>query len=57
MVYALVFTRGCVSAIDNPARQSFVMEMVGPDKVVNAVALNSVVVHTSRILGPARPAA
>src|SRR4051812_48213825 len=53
MVYALVFTRGCVSAIDNPARQSFVMEMVGPDKVVNAVALNSVVVHTARILGPA----
>ena len=53
MVYALVFTRGCVSAIDNPARQSFVMEMVGPDRVVNAVALNSVVVHTSRILGPA----
>jgi len=29
------------------------MEMVGPDKVVNAVALNSVVVHTARILGPA----
>jgi len=53
MVFALIFTRGCVTAIDNPARQSFVMEMVGPDRVVNAVALNSVVVHTSRILGPA----
>ena len=30
MVYALVFVRGAVNAIDNPARQSFVIEMVGP---------------------------
>jgi MFS family permease len=53
MVYALVFARGAVNAIDNPARQSFVIEMVGTDRVVNAVGLNSVIVHTSRILGPA----
>ena len=53
MVYALVFARGAVNAIDNPARQSFVIEMVGDDRVVNAVALNSVIVHTARILGPA----
>jgi MFS family permease len=53
MVYALVLARGCVTAIDNPARQSFVVEMVGADRVVNAVALNSVIVHTARILGPA----
>jgi MFS family permease len=53
MVYALVFVRGAVNAIDNPARQSFVIEMVGDDRVVNAVALNSVIVHTARILGPA----
>jgi len=53
MVYALVLVRGCVTAIDNPARQSFVVEMVGADHVVNAVALNSVIVHTARILGPA----
>src|SRR5262245_38803477 len=53
MVYALVFARGAVNAIDNPARQSFVIEMVGSDRVVNAVALNSVIVHTARILGPA----
>jgi MFS family permease len=53
MVYALVFARGTVNAIDNPARQSFVIEMVGADRVVNAVALNSVIVHTARILGPA----
>ena len=53
MVFALVLVRGSVLALDNPARQSFVMEMVGPDRVVNAVALNSVVIHTARIVGPA----
>jgi MFS family permease len=53
MVYALVLTRGALTAVDNPARQSFVVEMVGGDRVVNAVALNSVVVHTARVLGPA----
>ena len=46
MVFALVFARGAVNAIDNPARQSFVIEMVGADRVVNAVALNSVIVHS-----------
>ncbi len=53
MVYALVLVRGTVNAVDNPARQSFVMEVVGPDRVVNAVSLNSVIVHTGRIVGPA----
>ena len=53
MVFALVFVRGSVTAIDNPTRQSFVIEMVGADRVVNAVGLNSVLVHSSRILGPA----
>jgi MFS family permease len=53
MVYALVLTRGTVLAIDNPLRQSFVMELVGSDRVVNAVSLNSVIVHTGRIVGPA----
>jgi MFS family permease len=53
MVYALVLVRGAVNAVDNPARQSFAFEMVGPDRVVNAIALNSVIIHTARILGPA----
>ena len=53
MVYALVLARGTVLAVDNPLRQAFVMEVVGPDRVVNAVSLNSVIVHTGRILGPA----
>jgi MFS family permease len=53
IVYALVLVRGVVTAFDNPARQSFVVELVGADHVVNAVGLNSVVVHTARIAGPA----
>ena len=53
MVFALVFARGTVLAFDNPARQSFVSEIVGSDRVLNAVALNSVLVHSSRIAGPA----
>ena len=53
MVYGLVLARGAVNALDNPARQSFAIEMVGPDRVVNAIALNSVIIHTARILGPA----
>jgi MFS family permease len=53
MVYALVFARGAVNALDNPARQSFVTELVGRPRTVNAVALNSVIVHTARIVGPA----
>jgi MFS family permease len=53
MVYALVFARGAVNAVDNPTRQSFVVEMVGTGRVVNAVSLNSVLVHSARIIGPA----
>ena len=53
MVWALVFVRGSVNAVDNPTRQSFAMEMVGPDRVVNAVSLNNAIVHSARILGPA----
>ena len=53
MVFALVLLRGTVLAFDNPARQAFVSEIVGRDRVLNAVALNSVIVHSSRIAGPA----
>jgi MFS family permease len=53
MIYATAFTRGAVNALDNPARQSFAIEMVGPDRIVNAISLNSVIIHTSRIVGPA----
>jgi MFS family permease len=53
MVYLAALARGAVNAVDNPTRQSFVIEMVGPDRVVNAVSLNSVLVQSARILGPA----
>ncbi|MDQ3729682.1 MAG: MFS transporter [Actinomycetota bacterium] len=53
MVMALVFARGLVLAVDMPARHSFVIEIVGPDRVVSAVGLQSVLIHTSRITGPA----
>jgi len=44
---------GTVVALDNPARQSFVIELVGAERVVNAVSLNSVIVHCARMIGPA----
>jgi MFS family permease len=52
MVFATAFVRGSVNSIDNPARQSFVIEMVGAERVVNAVSLNSVIIQASRIIGP-----
>lgn len=53
MVWALVFARGSVNAVDNPTRQSFAIEMVGADRLVNAVSLNNALVHSARIVGPA----
>ena len=52
-VYAVAFARGAVNAVDYPTRQAFVMEIVGADRVVNAVSLNSVLIHSARIAGPA----
>ncbi len=53
MVYALAACFGMVTALDNPSRQTFVMEMVGEADVTNAVTLNSVVVNAARVIGPA----
>lgn len=53
MVFAVVFARGAVNAVDNPTRQSFVVELVGSGGVVNAVGLNSAIVQSARIVGPA----
>ena len=38
---------------DNPARQTFVIEMVGKDDLPNAVSLNSIVMNGARVIGPA----
>jgi MFS family permease len=53
MIYVAVLLFGVVNCVDNPTRQSFVIEMVGPDRLVNAVSLNSVIVQSARIIGPA----
>jgi len=52
-VLVLALALGLVSAIDSPVRQSFVVEMVGPDDLTNAVGLNSTIFNSARILGPA----
>jgi MFS family permease len=44
---------GFNNAFENPARQSFMMELVGPEHLRNAVSLNSVLVNAARSIGPA----
>jgi len=44
---------GCINALDMPARQAYVIELVGRNDVVNAIGLNSAVFNTARIVGPA----
>ena len=52
-VYALSFALGIASALDTPVRQSFIVELVGPDDLPNAVGLNSATFNSARIVGPA----
>ncbi|UYM06700.1 MFS transporter [Solicola gregarius] len=52
-VYVLAFAFGIATAFDAPARQSFVVEMVGPDDLSNAVGLNSASFNSGRMIGPA----
>ncbi len=53
MVYGMAAVFGLVTAIDNPSRQTFVLEMVGSANLTNAITLNSVVVNAARVVGPA----
>ena len=57
-VYLLAFALGLVAVVDNPARQTFVAEMVGREGLPNAVALNSATFNLARITRPGggRPA-
>jgi len=52
-VFVMAFCLGVVNLFDNPARQSFVQEMVGRELLPNAVSLNSVLMNSGRIIGPA----
>jgi len=49
----IAVTFGIATALDNPVRQAFVVEMVGRDVLQNAVSLNSATFNLSRMLGPA----
>jgi MFS family permease len=53
MVYALSMVLGIMAALDNPARRGYVIELVEPDEITNAVSLNTAVMTGSRIFGPA----
>ena len=52
-VYILAAIQGAINAIDNPARQTFAVELVGRENLVNALALNSMLFNGARIVGPA----
>ena len=52
-VYIVAVFGGIATAFDNPARRAFVVEMVPPSDVQNAVSLNSALMTGSRIVGPA----
>ncbi|AZM90351.1 MFS transporter [Streptomyces sp. W1SF4] len=52
-VYLAAFLIGLVTVVDNPARQTFVSEMVGPAQLANAVSLNSANFQSARLVGPA----
>ena len=52
-IYVLALLLGTINAFDSPTRQAFVSELVGPDRLQNAIALNSSLFNTARIVGPA----
>jgi len=51
--FAMSLALGVIGAFDNPARRGFVLELVEPHEIGNAVALNTAVMTGSRIVGPA----
>jgi MFS family permease len=52
-LFVLSALLGVVNAFDIPARQSFFVEMVGREDLINAIALNSSMFNASRVIGPA----
>jgi MFS family permease len=52
-IYAVALAGGFATAFDNPTRRAFVVEMVPVERVQNAVSLNSALMTSSRIFGPA----
>ncbi|MBI5343068.1 MAG: MFS transporter [Deltaproteobacteria bacterium] len=52
-VLVLAFLLGAAQALDTPARQAFVVELVGKEDLSNAIALNAGAFHGARVIGPA----
>ncbi len=52
-IFVLAALLGVVNAFDIPARQSFLVDMVGKEDLMNAIALNSTMFNGARIIGPA----
>src|SRR5436190_4822310 len=52
-LFVLEALLGMVNAFDIPARQAFIVEMVGREDLMNAIALNSSMVNGARVIGPA----
>ena len=53
MVFAVAVALGTVNSVDQPTRQTFIPEIVGRDRLQNAVSLNSVLTNASGAIGPA----
>lgn len=53
MVFVLALALGAAEAVDKPARNTFVMEMVGRAQLMNAMTLNHVVINVGKVVGPA----
>jgi MFS family permease len=51
-VDVLAFLSGCINAVDMPARQTFVSDLVGDEDLSNAVALNSTSMNAAQMVGP-----
>jgi MFS family permease len=52
-IFVLAALLGTVNAFDMPGRQSFLVDMVGKDDLMNAIALNSSMFNSARVIGPA----
>lgn len=53
LVYVMSLLLGVANAFDNPARRSLVTELVPPEEITNATSLNTAVMTSSRVIGPA----
>lgn len=52
MIWIIAFLLGCVNALDTPGRQVFTRELAGPENLTNAIALNTSVSNSARVINP-----